>query len=101
MVLSLLLPEREIGVKLTYGPVGDAPMSIPAFNPTLKNVIKPLPPPWCGHIVYSHKFPEITPGAKGLSAFTDSNEFTLVLLVNCTLVAVVKMSKVLLRPTNC
>ena len=30
--LSLSLPEREIGVKLTYGPVGDAPMSIPAFK---------------------------------------------------------------------
>ncbi len=38
-VLSLSLPEREIGVKLTYGHVGDAPLSIPAF----KFVIKPLP----------------------------------------------------------
>ncbi len=37
IVLSLSLPEREIGVKLTYGPVWDAPMSIPAlkfFNQT-------------------------------------------------------------------
>ncbi len=31
-LLSLSLPERVIGVKLTYGPVGDAPMSIPAFK---------------------------------------------------------------------
>ncbi len=30
--LSLSLPEREIGVKMTYGPVGGAPMSIPAFK---------------------------------------------------------------------
>ncbi len=30
--LSLSLPEREIGVKLTYGHVGDAPMSMPAFK---------------------------------------------------------------------
>ena len=32
VTLSLSLPEREIGVKMTYGPVGDAPMSIPAFK---------------------------------------------------------------------
>ncbi len=56
-------------MKLTYGPVGDAPMSIPGFKffkTDLKNIFKPLPPPCCGHLVNSQKFREITLGAKGL-----------------------------------
>ncbi len=31
-LLSLFLPEREKGVKMTYGPVWGAPMSITAFR---------------------------------------------------------------------
>ncbi len=53
-VLSLSLPQREIGVKLTYGPVGVAPMSIPAFKfskRTLKLSLSLCLPLCCGHIV--------------------------------------------------
>ena len=50
-MLSLSLPERKIGVKMTYGPVGGAPMSIPAC---------------CGHIVNSRQFPEKNSGSERL-----------------------------------
>ena len=56
MTLSLSLPEREIGVKMTFGPVGDAPKSIPTFESNLKMIIKPLLPLMLW--TYS-KFPEI------------------------------------------
>ena len=72
--LSLSLPERVIGVKLTYGPVGDAPMSI-----------KPLPPPCCGHIVNSKKFPEITLGAKGLRHYEAIHIMVTMSVTSCNL----------------
>ncbi len=36
--LSLSLPEHEIGMEMTYGPVGGAPMSIPAFKDALNDI---------------------------------------------------------------